>query len=248
MSPIRLAIWSGPRNLSTAMMRSFGARADCAVSDEPFYANYLATSGVTHPMHDEIIAAHESDPDKVIAHLTGPAPGGKPVWYQKHMPQHFYLPNVRRDWLGEMRHAFLIRAPERVVASFDAKRPAPTLEDIAVPQMDRLDAELTNLTGAPPVVFEAEDVRADPEGMLRALCAALDIAFDPAMLSWPKGRRETDGVWAKHWYAAVETSTGFAPPPGPPADLSPGLAEVAAAARPSFERLQARKLTPVARS
>jgi len=245
VTPIRLAIWSGPRNLSTAMMRSFGARADCAVSDEPFYANYLATSGVTHPMQDEIIAAHESDPDKVIAHLTGPVPGGKAIWYQKHMPQHLYLPNVRRDWLGDMRHALLIRAPERVVASFDAKRPAPTLEDIAAPQMDRLDAELTSLTGAPPVVFEAEDVRANPEGMLSALCAALDIPFDAAMLSWPKGRRETDGVWAKHWYRAVEQSTGFAPPPGPAGELAPPLAAVARAARPSFERLQARKLTPV---
>lgn len=245
MNPIRLAIWSGPRNLSTAMMRSFGARADCAVSDEPFYANYLATSGSVHPMQDEIIAGHENDPDRVIAHLTGPVPGGKAIWYQKHMPQHLYLPNVRRDWLGEMRHAFLIRAPERVVASFDAKRPAPTLEDIAIPQMDRLDAELTDLLGVPPPVFEAEDVRANPEGMLRSLCAALDIPFDAAMLAWPPGPRETDGVWAAHWYRAVERSTGFAPPPGPPDDLPPGLAEVAAAARPSFERLQARKLTPL---
>lgn len=245
MKPIRIAVWSGPRNLSTAMMRSFGARADCAVSDEPFYANYLATSGVTHPMQDEIIAAHETDPDKVIERLTGPVPGGKPIWYQKHMPQHLYQPNVRRDWLGGMRHAFLIRAPERVVASFDAKRPAPTLEDIGAPQMDRLDAELTALTGAPPPVIEAEDVRANPEGALRALCAALDILFDPAMLSWEAGPRETDGVWATHWYKAVEGSTGFAPPPGPPDDLAPGLAEVAAAARPSFERLQQRKLPPL---
>lgn len=246
MSAIRLAIWSGPRNLSTAMMRSFGARADCAVSDEPFYANYLATSGASHPMQDEIVAAHESNPDKVISHLTGPVPGGKAIWYQKHMPQQLYLPNVERNWLSQMRHALLIRAPERVVASFDAKLPSPSLEDIGVPQMDRLDAELIALTGAPPPVFEAEDVRANPEGMLRALCAALDIPFDAAMLSWPPGRRDTDGVWAAHWYMAVEASAGFAPPPEPVGELSLGLAKVAAAARPSFERLQARKLTPIA--
>lgn len=123
MTPIRLAIWSGPRNLSTAMMRSFGARADCAVSDEPFYATYLATSGAIHPMQEEIIAAHEPDPEKVIAHLIGPVPGGKSLWYQKHMPQQLYLPNIRRDWLSQMRHALLIRAPERVVASFDANFP-----------------------------------------------------------------------------------------------------------------------------
>ncbi len=246
MTPIRIAVWSGPRNLSTAMMRSFGARADCAVSDEPFYANYLANSGIVHPMQDEIIAKHEADPDKVIAHLTGPVPGGKPIWYQKHMTQHLYLPNVRRDWLGEMRHAFLIRAPERVAASFDAKRPSPTLEDLGVPQLDRLDEELTALTGTPPVVFEAEDVRAEPESMLRALCAALDIPFDAAMLSWPPGARDTDGVWGAHWYKAVEGSTGFAPPPGPPDHVAPSLRAVVDAARPSFERLQARKLTPLA--
>ena len=245
MTPIRLAIWSGPRNLSTAMMRSFGARADCAVSDEPFYATYLATSGAIHPMQEEIIAAHEPDPEKVIAHLIGPVPGGKSLWYQKHMPQQLYLPNIRRDWLSQMRHALLIRAPERVVASFDAKLPSPSLEDIGVPQMDRLDAELTALNGAPPPVFKAEDVLANPEGMLRALCAALDVPFDEAMLSWPKGARDTDGVWGAHWYMAVENSTGFAPPSGPPAELAPNLAAVAAAARPSFERLQARKLTPL---
>ena len=205
---LRIHMWSSPRNLSTAMMRSFGARADCAVSDEPFYANYLTVSGITHPMQEEVLAAHEADPEKVIAHITGPAPGGASLWYQKHMPHHFYQPNVRRDWLGACRHAILIRAPERVAASFDAKRPAPTLDDLSVPQLDQLDAEITALIGHPPPVIEAEDVRADPEGILRALCAALEIDFDPAMLSWPAGRRESDGVWGAHWYKSVENSTG----------------------------------------
>ncbi|MEM7270518.1 MAG: HAD family hydrolase [Pseudomonadota bacterium] len=244
MSTIRIAMWSGPRNLSTAMMRSFGARADCFVSDEPFYAHYLSVSGVRHPMQEDILAAHETDPAAVIDHLTGPAAGGQALWYQKHMPQHLYQPGVPRDWLGGMRHALLIRDPAYVAASFDAKRSDPTLEDLAVPQLDRLDAELTDLLDAPPPVIEAEDVRRDPEGMLRSLCAALGIDFDPAMLSWPPGRRETDGVWASHWYGAVEQSTGFAPPPGPPPDLPPKLADLAEAARPSFERLRARKLTP----
>lgn len=240
---VRIAIWSGPRNLSTALMRSFEARGDCAVEDEPLYANYLATSGVRHPMQERILAEHETDPEKVIARLLGPVPGGKPVYYHKQMPHQLYMPNVRRDWLGEMRHAILIRAPERVVASFDAKRAAPTLDDIAVPQMDRLVDEIEAATGAPPPVIEAEDIRANPEGMLRALCAALDIPFTDRMLSWPAGPRRSDGVWGAHWYPAVEASTGFAPPPGPVKTLAPHLAEVAAAARFSFERLQARKLT-----
>lgn len=241
---IRIAMWSGPRNLSTAMMRSFEARGDCAVSDEPFYAYYLSTSGQRHPMHDEIIAAHEPDPDAVAAHLTGPPPGGAPVWYQKHMPHHM-IGAAPRDWFAEVRHAVLIRAPERVVASFDAKRPAPSLEDIAVPQMDGVIEDIIAATGAHPPVIEAEDVRANPAGMMRALCAALDIPWTSAMLSWPEGRRDTDGVWGRHWYGAVERSTGFAPPPDPPEPLAPHLQRVVDAARPSFERLQAQKLTPL---
>lgn len=240
---IRIAMWSGPRNLSTAMMRSFEARGDCAVSDEPFYAHYLATSGVVHPMQDEIIAAHEADANTVAAHLTGPAPANAPVWYQKHMPHHM-IEGVPRDWFSDMRHAVLIRSPERVVASFDAKRPAPSLEDIGVPQMDDVIADIVSATGDHPPIIEAEDVRANPAGMMRALCAALDIPWQSAMLQWPTGRRTTDGVWGQHWYGAVEGSTGFAPPADPSEDLPEHLRAVAQTARPSFERLQARKLNP----
>lgn len=242
---VRIAVWSGPRNLSTALMRSFEARGDCAVEDEPLYSNYLTVSGARHPMQEEILAAHEADPEAVLARLLGPAPGGRAVYYHKQMPHHLYQPNVRRDWLGDVRHALLIRDPARVVASFDAGRPSPTLEDIGVPQMDRLEAEIGAATGAPPPVIEAEDIRADPPGMLRALCAALGIAFTDRMLSWPPGRRATDGVWGAHWYRSVEASTGFAPPPGPPPPLAPHLAAVAEAARPSFDRLRARKLRPL---
>jgi hypothetical protein len=242
---IRIAMWSGPRNLSTAMLRSFGARADCAVADEPLYANFLNTSGTVHPMQEEILEGHETDPDKVLDWLTGPAPDGAAIWYQKQMPHHLLLPNVRRDWLADVRHAVLIRAPERVVASFDAGRPSPSVEDISVLQMDAAIEEIVAATGKHPPVIEAEDVRANPEGMLRALCIALDIPFDPAMLSWEAGRRETDGVWGQHWYHSVVSSTGFAPPPRPAKPLAPHLQAVADAARPSFERLRAMKLTPI---
>lgn len=241
---IRIAMWSGPRNLSTAMMRSFEARGDCAVSDEPFYAHYLSASGVTHPMQDEILEHHESDARAVIDHLTGAAPGNAPVWYQKHMPHHM-IDSVPRDWFGVMRHAILIRAPERVVASFDAKRPAPCLEDIGVPQMDGVVDDIIAATGAHPPIIEAEDVRANPKGMMRALCAALDIPWTDGMLQWSAGARDSDGVWGRHWYGAVEKSTGFAPPPGPLSPLPAHLQAVVDEARPSFERLQARKLLPL---
>ena len=242
--PIRIAMWSGPRNLSTAMMRSFGARGDCAVSDEPFYAAYLAATGISHPMGAEILAAQPTDPAAVIRHIIGPAPGGMALWYQKHMVHHM-VPSVPRDWFGAMRHAVLIRHPAYVAASFDDKRADPTPEDLGVPQMDGVIADIGAATGQAPPVIEAEDVRRDPAGMMRALSAALGIPFDEAMLSWPPGRRETDGVWAEHWYSAVERSTGFAPPAGPPPEPAPHLRAVVETSLPAFEALRARKLTPL---
>lgn len=242
--PISIAMWSGPRNLSTAMMRSFGARADCAVLDEPFYAVYLSKTGIHHPMREEVLAAQSTDPAEVARALLGPAPGGRAIWYQKHMPHHM-VAGVPRDWFASCRHAVLIRAPERVAASFDAGRPDPTVEDLGAPQMDGVVADIEAATGRTPPVIEAEDVRANPAGMLRALCAALEIPFDPAMLNWAPGPRETDGVWAAHWYSSVIASSGFAPPPDGEPVLRPALARVAVAARPAFERLQARKLRPI---
>ncbi|MEL7462612.1 MAG: HAD family hydrolase [Pseudomonadota bacterium] len=242
-APIRIAMWSGPRNLSTAMMRSFGARADCAVSDEPFYGAYLALTGIDHPMREEVLAAEETDAAKVAAALGGDAPGGAALWYQKHMVQHM-VSGVPRDWFSAVRHAVLIRHPAFVAASFDAKYADPTPEDLGTPQMDGVIADIERITGRTPPVIEAEDVRRDPEGMLKALCAALEIPFDPAMTSWPAGRRETDGVWGAHWYGAVGRSTGFAPPADPP-EVEARLKPLVEGAMPGFEALRARKLKPV---
>lgn len=240
---VRIAMWSGPRNLSTAMMRSFGARADCAVSDEPFYAAYLRASGIDHPLRELTLASQSNDPNDVGRALCGPAPRSTPIWYQKHMVQHM-LDEFPRDWFAKMRHAVLIRDPAYVAASFDAKRADPTLEDLGAPQMEGVIADIEAATGRTPPIIEAEDVRENPAGVLRALCAALDIAYDPAMTRWRAGRRKTDGVWAAHWYGAVEASTGFAPPSPPPA-VAPHLQEIVTAARPSYERLRARKLTAI---
>lgn len=203
---IRIAMWSGPRNLSTAMMRSFGARGDCHVSDEPFYGAYLKQTGDDHPMADEVIADMDCDWHSVTAALSGPC--AQPVWYQKHMVHHMVGPVALGDLKG-FKHAFLIRAPERVIASYAAKREVVTAEGLGFAQQRAwFEAEADRLGHAPPVVDSA-DVLADPAGTLSRLCAALGIAWTDAMLHWPAGPRETDGVWAPHWYGRVLASTGF---------------------------------------
>src|SRR5258706_5654041 len=241
---VRLAMWSGPRNISTAMMRSFENRPDCAVIDEPFYAAYLAETGLDHPMRDEVMAAQPRDWRTVAKALTKEEPA--PVWYQKHMTHHM-LPGFGLDWAGACRNAFLIRNPEAVLASYVVKRAEVTLEDIgAVRQRELFDREADRLGAAPPVV-EGADVLADPRRMLTALCVALGIPFHEEMLSWPAGRRDSDGVWAPAWYEAVERSTGFAPPERearPP--LTDDLKAIADLARPHYEALARFKLSPAA--
>jgi hypothetical protein len=232
---VRIAMWSGPRNISTAMMRSFENRADCAVADEPFYAAYLAETGLDHPMRDAVLASQPRDWRVVARSLVEDAPA--PVFYQKHMTHHM-LPGFGLAWTEQCRNAFLIREPEQVLASYVAKRAEVTLDDIGVVRQRALfDREAERLGHAPPVVRGA-DVLADPPGVLGAVCAALGIAFDPAMLSWPAGRRESDGVWAPAWYEAVERSTGFAAPArAEDRPLTDDLRRIADAARPHYEAL-----------
>jgi hypothetical protein len=240
--PIRIAMWSGPRNISTAMMRSFGARADTAVFDEPFYAAYLVQTGLVHPMREKVIASQPNDWRDVVKGLLGPVPGGKPVWYQKHMTHHM-IPAFGRDWLGQVRNAFLIRDPAAVLASYVAKRGEVTLADIGIVQQRELfEQEADRLGRAPPVV-EGADIFAAPSRMLASLCAALGIAYDESMLRWTPGRRESDGVWAPAWYDAVERSTGFeAPAPREAVMPSGELRRIADAARPHYEALVKHKL------
>jgi len=237
-------MWSGPRNVSTAMMRAFGNRADCAVSDEPFYAAYLAATGLDHPLRDDVIASQPTDWRAVASAMVGPAPGGAALWYQKHMTHHM-LPNFGRDWIDGLANAFLIRAPEAVIASYAQKRPGQiALDEIGLPAQLALFERAADQLGHAPPVIDGRDLQADPRGMLRALCAALGLAFDPAMLAWPAGRRQSDGVWAPAWYEAVERSTGFAPSRAEPGfdDLADSLKPVAAAARPLYEHLARHRL------
>ena len=241
--PIRIAMWSGPRNISTAMMRSFGNRPDTAVIDEPFYAAYLAATGIRHPLREESLAAQPTDWREVVRTVLGPVPGDMAFFYQKHMTHHM-LPEFGREWIAACRNAFLIRAPEDVLASYAEKRSEVALEDIGfVQQAEIFESEAKRLGRAPPVI-DASDVLRNPRGTLSALCGALDIPFAGEMLHWPPGRRETDGVWAPAWYDAVERSTGFAPPrpPVPFEALRDDLKLIAEAARPYYEKLQRYRL------
>jgi hypothetical protein len=208
--PLRIAMWSGPRNISTAMMRAWGNRPDTFVCDEPLYAHYLLSTGVDHPGRDEVIAHHESDWERATAQLIGPVPGGKPIYYQKHMSHHL-LPGRPRGWMEHLTHCFLIRDPREMLTSLLRKYPAAALDDTGLPQQARLFDEVRRGQGAAPAVVDARDVLENPRRWLGLLCDALSVPFDERMLSWPVGRRETDGIWAKYWYDSVERSTGFEP-------------------------------------
>lgn len=239
---IRIAMWSGPRNISTALMRSFGARSDTWVVDEPFYAAYLAVSGADHPMVAETLASQPNDPLDVERALLADPPHGRTVFYQKHMTHHM-LSGFGLDWMSQCRNAFLIRDPELVLASYAAKRGEVTLLDVGFVQQWEIFQREADRLGYAPLVIEGADILRDPKDMLTKLCKALIIPWDAAMLSWPAGRRETDGVWAPAWYDAVEKSTGFEPPKVEKRPkLAAHLQALADEARPFYERLARWKL------
>ena len=234
---LRIAMWSGPRNISTAMMRSFSSRTDCFVSDEPFYGAFLEQTGADHPMRGEVIASMETDWATIAETLAGDPPDGSPIWYQKHMSHHMVGPLAPDDLQG-LTHAFLIRDPRLMVASYARKRETVTAADLGLKlQREFFDRECNRLGHAPPVVDSAY-VLAEPEGVLSQLCWALGINWDPAMLSWPGGPHSRDGVWAAHWYGHVEASTGFEPVElGEPPELEPELQRVADACMSDYLHL-----------
>jgi hypothetical protein len=239
----RIAMWSGPRNISTAMMRAFENRSDCAVIDEPFYAHYLLMTDLDHPGKSEILKAHEANWQKVAEQITGPGPGGVRVIYQKHMAHHM-LRSIGHGWFGELVHGFLIREPRHMVASYAQKREVVTPSDLGVDLQKSLYEEISDKFGQDPPVLLADDVLKNPKVVLGRLCLSLGIPFDEAMLSWPQGSRGSDGVWAKHWYEAVEASTGFKPYEEKDIHLSDELEAVAAACQPAFDWLHERRLQP----
>jgi hypothetical protein len=235
-------MWSGPRNVSTAFMRSWENRPDTMVVDEPFYAHYLLATGIDHPGRDEVLAHHETDWRRVAESLLAPLPPGVTVFYQKQM-SHQLLPHMGREWLGSVTHAFLIRDPAPMLASLDEKLGKFDLGATGLPQQVEIFDHVRLTTGHVPPVVDAADLLAAPEPVLRALCSSLGIPFSERMLSWPAGPRATDGVWAKYWYDRVERSTGFEPAEAAAVPQLRGrLAELEAQCRPLYEHLRAHRL------
>jgi Sulfotransferase domain len=231
---VRLAMWSGPRNISTALMRAWENRPDSRVWDEPLYAYYLNETGLNHPGRDEVIAAGETSWQAVVARLTAPVEG---VFYQKHMTHHL-IPQLPRDWIPALTNVLLIRDPAEVVASYVRSRSDVVAEDIGLVQQ----AELYDQLGADVPVIDSADFLRDPEGYLRWLCDYAGVEYTDRMLRWPAGPRESDGVWAKYWYDAVIASTGFEPYRPRSVELSGAAAEAAERSRPHYERLHAARV------
>lgn len=238
---IRIAMWSGPRNISTAMMRSFGGRSDCTVSDEPFYGAYLKQSREPQPMAQDIIADMDCDWMSVTRSMRGPPPGQAQIWYQKHMPHHMISDVTIRNF-PDHHHAFLIREPERVIASYSNKRVKIAFDDLRYDRQLEYFEWARDHCGRTPPVIDSSAFLTSPEGHLRALCDCLDIAWDAGMLAWERGIHPTDGIWAVHWYDKVAASTSFGPPVGPLPKLEGDAATLAEQCRPYYEAMRAAAL------
>jgi len=205
-----IAMWSGPRNVSTALMRSFENRSDCFVSDEPFYSYFLHRTGLKHPLSDEIIKTGLIDYDEIIKYITGPIPLSKKIWYQKHMAHHI-VEGVNMNWIKSMKNCLLIRHPNDVISSYSKKFEINNIRQLGYLQQIEIYKMLTTQIGSSPIIIDAKDLLSEPKKMLIEVCKNLRIKFDDKMLSWPQGVRTTDGVWGKHWYKQVQISTGFKP-------------------------------------
>jgi len=205
-----IAMWSGPRNVSTALMRSFENRSDCFVSDEPFYSYFLYKTGLKHPLSDKIIKSGLIDYNKIIKYITGHTPFSKNIWYQKHMAHHI-LEGVNMDWIKNMANCLLIRHPSDVILSYSKKNEIDNIQQLGYLQQIKIYKMLTKETGVSPIIIDAQDLLKEPRKMLIEICKNLKIKFNDKMLSWPPGGRKTDGIWGKHWYKQVEVSTGFNP-------------------------------------
>ena len=243
MSLTRIAMWSGPRNISTAMMRAWENRADTVVIDEPFYGPFLAQSGENHPMKEAVIKHQGREYAPVLDTLLAPQADAIDIFYQKHMAHHMLDMAFVNDYLIKpFRHAFLIRDPKDVVRSYVRKYPHITPEALGYDRQRIIFDLVKQHTGQAPPVVESVDVLNQPTRTLQKLCAALHVPFDKAMLQWPTGYRDSDGIWASHWYNRVIESTGFKPYRKKDTPLTKREAEVAAACQADYEFLKECKL------
>jgi len=231
-----IAMWSGPRNISTALMRSWENREDTAVSDEPFYGAYLKETGLDHPGRDEIVEAMESDGEKVMKYITGPIPDSKVIWYQKHMAHHM-LADWSLDWLEKVTSCFLIRDPKEVILSYSKKFEIRSLDLLGYNRQAELFELVKKITGEIPIVLDTKDLLSNPGGILKKMCDKLGVLFSNRMLSWPKGKRNSDGVWGEYWYQNVEESTGFHPYKPSDELLPANLIPTYNQCKPLYERL-----------
>lgn len=232
---VRIAMWSGPRNISTAMMRSFSSRNDCQVTDEPFYGAYLKSTGEPHAMAAEIISDMDVDWQSVAATMRGPIPGGRAVWYQKHMSHHMEGP-ISVDDFPDHYHIFLVRDPDLMVASYRQKNDLRNANQLGFERLVEYHDRISEKMGRPAPVVDSNRLLVNPELGLRALCETIGIVWDPAMLSWPKGPHPSDGIWASHWYNAVWNSTSFGKPTAP-SELTVHERQIADQCRPHYDAL-----------
>lgn len=241
---MRIAMWSGPRNLSTAMMYAFASRSDCSVIDEPFYAAYLTATNDVHPMQQAILDAQPTHASDVVNQCLGPIPNDSEHFYQKQMTHHM-VDGFPLKWLAELTNVFLIRHPARVVASYQQKRENPTLADIGFERQLDIFNFVTHQLGQTPIVIDSDDILANPGKALAALCEAIGITYQPQMLTWPTGGNKADGVWAPHWYASVWKSTGLkACDKNPLPQLDDSLKKISDSALPYYEEMSRYRLIP----
>ena len=238
---MKIAVWSGPRNLSTAMMYSFSNRADCTAVDEPFYAYYLKQTGKLHPMYDRIIQSQVTQPKAIIAQLTGDNPEQAKIYYQKHMTHHM-LPELSLDWAQQLHNIILIRHPARVIASYNNKVTQISVEDVGVLRQHQIYRQLCAL-GTKPLIIDSDTILQKPERALQNLCRAIGIPFDNNMLLWHKGGSRYDGIWAKHWYDAIWSSTGFVPSSRPLPQLQGESAAICQQLTPTYLELKQQAMT-----
>ena len=243
MTETRIAMWSGPRNISTAMMYSFHNRDDCYASDEPLYANFLLSTGTPHPDAQEVIESHETDLDAVISGLTGPIPEGKSIWYQKHMCHHI-SDESDLSWIDGLTNCFLIRDPREVLLSLSKITDVLDLRVTGLTQQIRILNHVYSKSGEYPPIIDSRDVLENPRKTLSSLCGCVGIPFSEDMLSWDPGPRDCDGIWAKNWYSSVWGSSGFMPYSPREGELSPELSAVLEEANPIYEELRSRRIMP----
>ena len=201
-------MWSGPRNISTALMRSWESRSDTFVIDEPFYAHYLSVTNVDHPGRDEIVQSGETDQSVVSKGLISDIDDSCSIYFQKHMTHHM-IPSVGREWMKDVVNCFLIRDPKDMILSYTKVNSNLSMHLLGLEDQYELFEYVTKINGRAPTVVDSKDILLDPRETLRLLCEKLGVVFTEEMLSWSKGVRDTDGIWAKYWYDNVINSTGF---------------------------------------